>query len=39
MFDVNDVVSYGEVAEVGDERGCFGFAATNGARGDVGVVD
>ena len=38
MFDVNDVVAYGEVAEVGDEGGGFGFAAADGAGGDVGVV-
>ncbi len=38
MFDVNDVVADGEVAEVGDEGGGFGFAAADGAGGDVGVV-
>ena len=27
VFDVDDVVAYGEVAEVGDEGGGFGFAA------------
>ncbi len=38
VFDVNDVVADGEVAEVGDEGGGFGFAATDGASRDVGVV-
>ena len=39
VFDVDDVVADGEVAEVGDEGGGFGFAAADGAGGDVGVVD
>ena len=30
VFDVDDVVSYGEVAEVGDKGGDFGFAARMG---------
>jgi hypothetical protein len=34
----NDVVAYGEVAEVGDEGGGFGFAAADGAGGDIGLV-
>ena len=38
VFDVNDVVAYGEIAEVGDEGGGFGFAATDGTSGDVSVV-
>ena len=39
VFDVDHVIAYGEVAEVGDEGGCFGFAAPNGGAGfDVGVV-
>ncbi len=38
VFDVNDVIAYGEVAEVGDEGGGFGFSAADGAGGDVGVV-
>ena len=38
VFDVDDVVAYGEVAEVGDEGGGFGFAAADGAGGDVGVI-
>ena len=38
MFDVDYVVAYGEVAEVGDEGGGLGFAATDGARCDVGFV-
>ena len=38
VFDVDDVVADGEVAEVGDEGGGFGFAAADGAGGDVGVV-
>ncbi len=38
VFDVDDVVADGEVAEVGDEGGGLGFAAANGASGDVGVV-
>ncbi len=38
VFDVDYVVAYGEVAEVGDEGGGFGFAAADGARGDVGFV-
>ncbi len=38
MFYVDDVVAYGEVAEVGDEGGGLGFAAADGARGDVGFV-
>ncbi len=37
VFDVDDVVSYGEVAEVGDEGGGFGLAG-GGAGGDVGFV-
>ena len=39
VLDVDDVVADGEVAEVGDEGGGFGFAAADGAGGDVGVVD
>ncbi len=38
VFDVDDVVADGEVAEVGDEGGGFGFAAADGAGGDVGFV-
>ena len=38
VFDVNDVVAYGEVTKVGDEGGGFGFAAADRAGGDVGVV-
>ncbi len=38
VFDVDDVVADGEVAEVGDEGGGFGFAAADGPGGDVGVV-
>ncbi len=38
VFDMNDVVADGEVAEVGDEGSGFGFAAADGAGGDVGFV-
>src|SRR5262249_45207950 len=38
VFDVNDVVADGEVAEVGDKGGGFGFAAADGTDGDVGFV-
>ena len=38
VFDVNHVVTYGEVAEVGDEGGGLGLAADNGAGLNVGVV-
>jgi len=37
VFDVDDVVADGEVAEVGEEGGGFG-AARRGAGGDVGLV-
>ena len=37
VFDVDDVIAYGEVAEVGDEGGGLGFAG-GGTRGDVGFV-
>ncbi len=39
MLDVDDVIADGEIAEVGDEGGGFGFAAGDGTGGDVGVVD
>jgi hypothetical protein len=39
VLDVDDIVAYGEVAEVGDEGGGFGFAAADGAGGYVRVVD
>ena len=39
VLDVDDVISDGEIAEVGDEGGRLRLAAADGTRLDVGVVD